>query len=96
MLRCATFLLNLFLPFSELSCGTMILSAAVNTLPGWVAGCAKAAPMASILLYLAPLPTTKNIMKEQKVGDLPLLPQTMMLNNAVLWTAYGRLLVVQI
>lgn len=69
----------------------MIPAAAVNTVSPLVALCAKLAPMTSIALYLAPLPTTRNIMKEQTVGSLPLLPQTMMISNAFLWATYGTI-----
>jgi len=53
--------------------------------------CAQLAPMASILLSLAPLPTIQNIRKNKSVGSLPLLPYTCMMANVMLWSTYGFL-----
>jgi len=71
----------------------MIPTAAVNTYPAWVSLCAKMAPMASIALYLAPYPTMRGVMKDQSVGNLPLLPHTTMTSNAFLWMTYGKSIV---
>jgi len=51
----------------------------------------KLAPMASLVLYMAPLPTIQKITKEQDVGDLPLLPYSSMAVSGFLWTTYGVL-----
>lgn len=68
----------------------MIVTTAMKTYPAWVSFCAKAAPMASIALYLAPLPTMRGVMNEKSVGNLPLLPHTTMISNAFLWLTYGE------
>ena len=70
---------------------TMIPTAAVQTYPMWVSACGKLAPMASIALYMAPLPTMRGVMKEKSVGAMPLLPHTTMITNAFLWMTYGAL-----
>jgi solute carrier family 50 (sugar transporter) len=69
----------------------MIESALMNSTPAWVALCGKLAPMASIALFLAPLPTIRQISKSKTVGNLPLLPHTSMVVNSALWAMYGVL-----
>lgn len=49
------------------------------------------APLASIVVFLAPLPTIRTIAKERTVGSLPLLPYSSMIASAFLWTSYGVL-----
>eukprot|EP00527_Entomoneis_sp_CCMP2396_P007414 CAMPEP_0198152864 /NCGR_PEP_ID=MMETSP1443-20131203/61524_1 /TAXON_ID=186043 /ORGANISM="Entomoneis sp., Strain CCMP2396" /LENGTH=266 /DNA_ID=CAMNT_0043818997 /DNA_START=72 /DNA_END=872 /DNA_ORIENTATION=+ len=49
----------------------------------------KLAPMASMVLFMAPIPTITSITKNKKVGALPLLPYSSMTANAFLWTIYG-------
>lgn len=47
------------------------------------------APLSSILLSMAPLPTIQQISKDKSVGALPLLPYSSMIANAFVWTCYG-------
>jgi len=53
--------------------------------------CAKLAPLSSILLCLAPLPTIQTVQNRKSVGSLPLLPYTCLFANAMLWGTYGLL-----
>jgi uncharacterized protein with PQ loop repeat len=53
--------------------------------------CGILAPIASIFLCLSPIPTIQHILHDEKVGNYPLLPYTMMLINTLLWLAYGLL-----
>lgn len=69
----------------------MIEAALVNSTPAWVALCGKLAPMASIALFLAPLPTIRQISTTKTVDSLPLLPHTSLVSNAFLWAMYGVL-----
>lgn len=63
---------------------------AVSACPAWVSVCGKLAPLASISLYLAPLSSTRKVIKDKSIGNLPLLPHTTMLGNAALWMTYGK------
>lgn len=51
------------------------------------------APIASVGLYLAPLPTIQQVTNSGTVGSLPLLPYTTMAANAWMWTTYGMYVV---
>lgn len=51
--------------------------------------CGQGAPIASVGLYFAPMPTIKEITSAGTVGNMPLLPYSSMLSNAFLWTTYG-------
>lgn len=53
--------------------------------------CGQVAPVASIALCLAPLPTIEKVKKESDVGELPMLPYSSMATNGFLWTTYGLL-----
>jgi solute carrier family 50 (sugar transporter) len=53
--------------------------------------CAQWAPMASLVVFLAPLPTARDIRSNQSVGSLPLLPYTSMVASSFLWATYGYL-----
>ena len=53
--------------------------------------CAKLAPLSSILLCLAPLPTIQTVKNAKSVGKLPLLPYTCLFANVMLWGTYGLL-----
>lgn len=68
---------------------TMIVTAALNPDPTLVSLAGTMAPLASVGLFLAPMPTIRHVMKEKTVGNLPLLPHTTMLSNAFLWVTYG-------
>lgn len=56
-----------------------------------VDACAKIAPLSSILLCLAPLPTIQGVKSSKDVGNLPLLPYTCLFANVLLWGTYGLL-----
>jgi len=58
----------------------------------WVQLCGNLAPFASIMGTLSPLPTVQRIQREERVGNLPLLPYTIMIINSLLYFAYGLLL----
>ncbi|CAB9510419.1 Bidirectional sugar transporter [Seminavis robusta] len=60
-------------------------------LPKFMAVCECLAPLSSVLVFLAPIPTILQVYRNGTVGDLPLLPYTAMLNNAFLWFIYGFL-----
>lgn len=68
----------------------MILTPALHVDPAFVALSGKMAPVASIGLFLAPVPTIRQVTMRKTVGDLPLLPHTTMINAAFLWATYGR------
>jgi uncharacterized protein with PQ loop repeat len=53
--------------------------------------CVSLAPMTSILLCAAPLPTIWMIQSERSVGNFPLLPYSCMTASSLLWTTYGVL-----
>ncbi|CAB9510417.1 Bidirectional sugar transporter [Seminavis robusta] len=59
--------------------------------PLWISICGKMAPISSIMLYLAPIPTVQEFSRRRLVGDLPLLPYTSMLSNSFAWVIYGLL-----
>ena len=60
--------------------------------PWWVQWCGNLAPVASILGCSSPYPTVRRIQREGRVGNLPLLPYTIMIINSLLYLAYGLLL----
>jgi solute carrier family 50 (sugar transporter) len=53
--------------------------------------CCQLAPAASIAVFLAPMPTIQNVIRDRSVGTLPLLPYSSMVASATLWTTYGVL-----
>mmetsp|Transcript_8655 Transcript_8655/g.11122 ORF Transcript_8655/g.11122 Transcript_8655/m.11122 type:complete len:234 (+) Transcript_8655:255-956(+) len=57
----------------------------------FVQACGNIAPIASIVVTLAPIPTINEIAKKQSTMNLPLLPYTSMFVNAFIWTTYGVL-----
>lgn len=59
--------------------------------PEWVSFCGVLAPIFSILVFAAPIPTIFQIQRDKTVGSLPLLPYTSMLSSAFLWVVYGFL-----
>mmetsp|Transcript_4894 Transcript_4894/g.11676 ORF Transcript_4894/g.11676 Transcript_4894/m.11676 type:complete len:271 (-) Transcript_4894:128-940(-) len=61
-------------------------------IPGWVRFCSNTAPLAAIVVFMAPMPTIQQIERERTVGNLPLLPYSSMIANCVLWFVYGLLL----
>mmetsp|Transcript_23821 Transcript_23821/g.34998 ORF Transcript_23821/g.34998 Transcript_23821/m.34998 type:complete len:236 (+) Transcript_23821:108-815(+) len=59
--------------------------------PAWVTVCGQLAPLISILVFLAPIPTMQQIKREKTVGGKPLLPYSSMIANGFIWTVYGFL-----
>ena len=59
--------------------------------PGWVSMCGNLAPLASMVVTLAPIPTINEMIRNRSTMNLPLLPYSSMLVNAFLWTSYGFL-----
>lgn len=53
--------------------------------------CGLLAPLASIVVFLAPIPTMAKIKRDRTVGSLPLLPYSSMAASCSLWTTYGIL-----
>lgn len=66
-------------------------SSILEKTPLWLSFAGKAAPISSIILYMAPIPTVQAFTRRQMVGSLPLLPYTSMLSNSFAWTVYGLL-----
>jgi len=58
---------------------------------GWVSLCGKMAPIASIVVFTAPLPTMRRIQRDRSVGALPMLPYSSMIVACALWISYGVL-----
>ena len=54
-----------------------------------VALCGQLAPIASIVVFLAPLPTIRGVVRVRSIGHLPLLPYSSMVASAFLWLMYG-------
>ena len=59
--------------------------------PALVNLCGQIAPVASLAVVMAPLPTMRQIRRDQSVGDLPILPYSSMILSTFLWTVYGLL-----
>lgn len=49
------------------------------------------APIVSSGVYLAPVPTIRNVVQDRSVKSLPLLPYSSMTVNAFMWMTYGIL-----
>lgn len=47
------------------------------------------APIVSSGVYLAPVPTIRNVVQDKSVKSLPLLPYSSMIVNAFMWMTYG-------
>jgi len=56
----------------------------------WVKACGSLAPVASVALFMAPIPTVQKIVRDRSVGKLPLLPYSTMVSNCFVWTVYGE------
>ena len=52
--------------------------------------CGKAAPIAAIFVFMAPIPTIRRVSEEKSVGNLPLLPYSSMISSAFVWVVYGK------
>lgn len=66
-----------------------ISSPDIDTISQWVALCSRLAPFSSILMFLSPIPTIRQILRTGTVGDLPLLPYTSMVASCFVWIIYG-------
>jgi solute carrier family 50 protein (sugar transporter) len=67
-------------------------AAAVAAVSSWVQLCGQLAPVASVALFFAPLPTLWAVARGRRsAAGLPLLPYSSMVCNALLWTSYGIL-----
>lgn len=62
-----------------------------SIVPEWVQICGKLAPIFSILVFAAPIPTIRQVSRDKSVGSLPLLPYSSMVCSAFLWVTYGFL-----
>jgi solute carrier family 50 (sugar transporter) len=60
-----------------------------NMMSQFVNLCGQVAPIASVGLFLAPIPTIKDVMAAGTVGSLPMLPYSVMTSNAFMWCTYG-------
>ena len=49
------------------------------------------APVFSIVVFCAPIPTLRQVSIDRTVGNLPLLPYSSMIASAFLWVVYGIL-----
>lgn len=65
--------------------------ASSSDVPAWVKFCSNTAPLAAIVVFMAPYPTIRQVQKDRSVGNLPLLPYSSMIANCILWFAYGIL-----
>ena len=69
-------------------------TATASPSPSWsavVEMCARAAPYCGVVIFLAPLPTIRQIAREKTVGSLPLLPYSSMVCSGSIWALYGYL-----
>lgn len=62
-----------------------------SDVPEWVQLCGQLAPIFSVIVFGAPIPTIQHVSRDKSVGALPLLPYTSMLSSAFLWVMYGFL-----
>jgi len=69
----------------------MASPAALANVPSWIQFCTNTAPLAAIVVFMAPYPTIQQVQKDKSVGDLPLLPYSSMIANCILWFFYGIL-----
>lgn len=65
--------------------------ASPSDVPAWVQFCSNTAPLAAIVVFMAPYPTLRQVQKDRSVGNLPLLPYSSMIANCVTWFLYGIL-----
>lgn len=71
------------------STGTAFVTNA--TTQAFVSLCGNIAPIASMVVVMAPIPTMNQISKRRDTMNLPLLPYSSMFVNAFMWSAYGLL-----
>jgi solute carrier family 50 (sugar transporter) len=57
----------------------------------WLTWCGTLAPFASLVVFLAPVPTMTQIGRDKTVGGLPLLPYSTMVASTFVWIMYGIL-----
>eukprot|EP00542_Grammatophora_oceanica_P018942 CAMPEP_0194049396 /NCGR_PEP_ID=MMETSP0009_2-20130614/30616_1 /TAXON_ID=210454 /ORGANISM="Grammatophora oceanica, Strain CCMP 410" /LENGTH=233 /DNA_ID=CAMNT_0038695543 /DNA_START=55 /DNA_END=756 /DNA_ORIENTATION=+ len=70
---------------------TATVGSSAGELPFWVDAAGALAPLAGILVFLAPIPTMRGIARDKTTGTLPLLPYSSMIGNCILWVTYGIL-----
>jgi len=68
-----------------------IVQAGVAASPLWVTALQVLPPIASQVVFLAPLETMKTVKANNSTGNLPLVPYVSMAINGVLWVVYGAL-----
>lgn len=61
-------------------------------LPSWIIVCSNLAPVASIIYYLAPIPTMMSVIRYKSTLGMPLLSYSVMVASAYVWVLYGILL----
>ena len=67
-----------------------IMTTTANMVP-WVELCGKMAPVLTLVMFAAPIPTIREIQQKKSVQQYPLLPYSSMMANTVLWSTYGIL-----
>jgi solute carrier family 50 (sugar transporter) len=75
----------------QLVSAVMSSTASAAPIPPWVYVCGQLAPIASVIVFMAPIPTIQQINRDRTVGNLPLLPYSSMIASAFLWVTYGIL-----
>ena len=71
-------------PFKAATATTLSMvnpSVASSTVPAMVQVLANMAPLASMAVLTAPMPTIRQVEREESVGNLPLLPYSSMVAN---------------
>ena len=75
-----------------LQTATAIMTSSIaSTVPQWVDICGKLAPAAAVVVFMAPIPTIRQINRVGSVGNMPLLPYSSMIACTFLSIAYGVL-----
>ena len=64
---------------------------AAAAVPAVAQFCGRLAPFSSVLMYMSPIPTIRHVVRKGCVGDLPLLPYTVMVAGNFVWIVYGFL-----
>mmetsp|Transcript_24467 Transcript_24467/g.37695 ORF Transcript_24467/g.37695 Transcript_24467/m.37695 type:complete len:336 (+) Transcript_24467:14-1021(+) len=66
-------------------------SSSFTALPWWVSLAGQLAPWAAFIVFLAPIPTLRQVARDKNIGSLPLLPYSSMIANGFVWLVYGVL-----
>jgi hypothetical protein len=48
------------------------------------------APLASAVVFMAPMPTIRQLCQTKTIGNLPLLPYSSMVASTLVWVTYGE------